>query len=110
MIGKHILADFFGCAYNLNDSHKLELHLRYAAKLSGSQVVHSYTHKFSPHGCSVTLVLAESHLTIHTWPESGSAAVDMYTCGLARPDIGVSFLSFILQPSRKSVREFIRGY
>lgn len=81
-LGIHILAEYYDCDRDtINDTEKIERHLNDAAHLSGATVVQSAFHSFNPHGVSGVVVIAESHLTIHTWPEYAYAAVDIFTCG-----------------------------
>lgn len=81
-LGRHILVEFHDCdSAILNDSTLIENHMVEAARLAGATVISSTFHHFSPHGVSGVVVIAESHLAIHTWPEYGYAAVDLFTCG-----------------------------
>jgi len=81
-LGIHILAEYYDCNHDiLNNTKKIELYLNDAAKLAGATIVSSAFHTFNPHGVSGVVVIAESHLSIHTWPEYGYAAVDIFTCG-----------------------------
>lgn len=85
-LGRHLLVEYHGCdAAILNDTTKLEELMKRAASASNATVVQSVSHRFSPQGVTVVLVLEESHLSIHTWPEAGYAAVDFYTCGECDP-------------------------
>lgn len=81
-LGSHYLAEFHGCdAGVLNDMPAVERAMLRAADLAGATVVQPVFHQFSPHGVSGVVVVAESHFAIHTWPEHGYAAVDLFTCG-----------------------------
>lgn len=81
-LGRHILAEIYGCdAEILNDREKIEKIMVEAALNAGAEVREVAFHKFSPLGVSGVVVISESHLTIHTWPELGYAAVDVFTCG-----------------------------
>lgn len=81
-LGRHILAEFYECDPDiLNDSDLVEIHMKRAALECGATIVKSVFHTFNPHGVSGVVVIAESHLAIHTWPEYGYAAVDVFTCG-----------------------------
>ncbi len=81
-LGRHILAEVYGCEPNiLNDPEKVEKVMVAAALTSGAEVREVAFHKFSPQGVSGVVVISESHLAIHTWPELGYAAVDVFTCG-----------------------------
>ena len=79
---KHLLLELYGCDYEkLNDESFLRCILSNAAKLSNSTVLNLISNKFEPQGVTAIALLAESHLSIHTWPESYYSAVDIFTCG-----------------------------
>ncbi len=82
-LGKHILVEFYNCDNQLlNSSHLIEEYMIKAAELAKATVVQSVFHTFNPWGgVSGVVVIQESHLTIHTWPEYGYAAIDLFTCG-----------------------------
>jgi S-adenosylmethionine decarboxylase proenzyme len=81
-LGLHILADMHGCdPAILNDAEAIQVCLIEAAQCCGATIVSHCFHRFSPHGVSGVVVIAESHLAIHTWPEHGYAAVDLFTGG-----------------------------
>jgi S-adenosylmethionine decarboxylase len=81
-LGRHVLAEICGCDYKiLNDLEKVEEIMVNAALEAGAEVRECVFHKFSPQGVSGVVVISESHLAIHTWPELGYAAVDVFTCG-----------------------------
>ncbi|MHB1420030.1 MAG: adenosylmethionine decarboxylase [Bacillota bacterium] len=81
-LGRHVLAEMTGCAFDiLNDIKKVEEIMVNAALEAGAEVREFVFHKFSPQGVSGVVVISESHLAIHTWPELGYAAVDVFTCG-----------------------------
>jgi S-adenosylmethionine decarboxylase len=81
-LGRHILAEIYGCDTNtLNDKSFIEKSMVGAAIAAGAEVREVAFHKFSPQGVSGVVVISESHLSIHTWPELGYAAVDVFTCG-----------------------------
>ncbi len=81
-LGRHILAEIYGCKEEiLNDVEMVEKILVNAALDAGAEVREVVFHKFSPQGVSGVVVISESHLAIHTWPELGYAAVDVFTCG-----------------------------
>jgi len=78
----HVLAEVYDCDPNiLNDAEEIEEILVKAALEAGAEVREVAFHKFSPQGVSGVVIISESHLTIHTWPEFGYAAVDVFTCG-----------------------------
>lgn len=80
-LGRHILAEFYGCTGALDDMKEVERIMVEAALEAGAEVREVAFHKFSPQGVSGVVVISESHLAIHTWPELGYAAVDVFTCG-----------------------------
>ena len=81
-LGQHILVEFNGCKPEImNDVSFIEKSMVEAAVKSGATVINSTFHHFSPYGVSGVVVIQESHLAIHTWPEYGYAAVDLFTCG-----------------------------
>lgn len=98
-LGTHLLADLSGIApERLRDSTTLEHLLRAAARTAGAQVLHSHFHSFgSGMGVTGVVLLAESHISIHTWPECGFAAVDIFMCGAARPQLALDAIKEALQ-------------
>ncbi|HCF48883.1 MAG TPA: S-adenosylmethionine decarboxylase proenzyme [Syntrophomonas sp.] len=81
-LGRHVLAEVYGCQFEvLNDIAQVEDIMINAALEAGAEVREVVFHKFSPQGVSGVVVISESHLAIHTWPELGYAAVDVFTCG-----------------------------
>ncbi|HET6183812.1 MAG TPA: adenosylmethionine decarboxylase [Acetobacteraceae bacterium] len=83
--GTHLLVDLWG-ARNLSDPDYIDRHLRDAAEAAGATILHSHFHHFAPNGgVSGVIVLAESHISIHTWPERDFAAVDIFMCGACDP-------------------------
>lgn len=81
-LGRHVLAEVYGCRFEvLNDIDKVQDIMVNAALEAGAEVREMVFHKFSPQGVSGVVVISESHLAIHTWPELGYAAVDVFTCG-----------------------------
>ncbi len=81
-LGRHILAEVYGCEFRiLNDLDKVRKILVSAALSAGAEVRETAFHRFSPQGVSGVVVISESHIAIHTWPELGYAAVDVFTCG-----------------------------
>lgn len=81
-LGRHILAEIYGCDEEiLDDKEYIEKTMVNSALKSGAEVREVAFHKFNPQGVSGVVIISESHLTIHTWPELGYAAVDVFTCG-----------------------------
>jgi len=109
-IGRHLIAEFYGCnRKTLDDVAAIRRHLRAAARAIGATIVGDTFHKFSPQGVSGSVVIAESHLSIHTWPETGYVAVDIYTCGGLGPRVGFEYLGHALEASSYRVQEIVRG-
>lgn len=81
-LGTHIIVELSDCnAQILSDVNQVASILVAAAKAANAEVLQTAFHRFSPQGVSGVVVIAESHLSIHTWPEFGYAAMDIYTCG-----------------------------
>jgi S-adenosylmethionine decarboxylase len=81
-LGRHILAEVYGCEFRiLNDLDEIREILVSAALSAGAEVRETAFHRFSPQGVSGVVVISESHIAIHTWPELGYAALDVFTCG-----------------------------
>lgn len=108
--GLHILADFWGMeAGKLDDLGYLMKSLNEAARISGATILGGIHHKFNPFGVTVVLLLSESHLSIHTYPEHGYASIDCYTCGNADPQKAIDYLIDELKPVHKQIRIIKRG-
>ena len=110
-LGQHVLAEFFECDPNiLNNSEKIEKLMIDAALECGATIVQKCFHMFSPHGVSGVVIIAESHLAIHTWPELGYAAVDLFTCGeKCDPKVAYEFLKNKLNSKKAFFTELNRG-
>ena len=110
-LGTHLLADLSGIApERLRDGAALEQLLRGAAIAAGAQVLHSHFHSFGA-GMGVTgvVLLAESHISIHTWPECGFAAVDIFMCGAARPQLALGAIKDALQAPHCQLQSVLRA-
>ncbi|CAH0311832.1 S-adenosylmethionine decarboxylase proenzyme [Massilia sp. Bi118] len=109
--GTHLLADLHGIpAGPLHDVLAIEALLRGAAEAAGARILHGHFHAFGPEqGVTGVLLLAESHISIHTWPEAGFAAVDIFMCGAARPQLALAHIEQALRPQTKQVRAVARG-
>jgi S-adenosylmethionine decarboxylase proenzyme len=110
-LGHQLMVEYYGCLPDrLNDEELVRQALLDAARATGATVVGEVFHRFNPHGISGVVVIAESHLAIHTWPEYGYAAVDLFTCGTEiDPYAGFDRLRGLLGAARFEVREFYRG-
>lgn len=110
-LGRHILVEYYNCDKDvLNNHDEIEKMMIDAAEVAGATVVESVFHTFNPWGVSGAVVIQESHLTIHTWPEYGYAAVDLFTCGdTVNPWVGFDHLSDHLKAERSESTEVARG-
>jgi S-adenosylmethionine decarboxylase len=110
-VGNHIAADFWGVDFDkLNNIDYMYLLLKVAAELSGATVLDQCLKQFNPNGCTVLLLLSESHVSIHTYPEKGYAGFDMYTCGnTVDPLKGFKIIKERLNPTRVHIKELKRG-
>jgi S-adenosylmethionine decarboxylase len=107
--GTHLLIDLWG-ATNLGDPDLIDAAMRAAAEEAGATILHSHFHHFSPNGgVSGVVVLAESHMSIHTWPERDFAAVDIFMCGACDPYLSVPLLKAAFKPSQVNLGEQRRG-
>lgn len=110
-IGLHVLLDVHGVAPDrLSDLARIEVVLDEAAQAAGARVLGGHFHPFGP-GLGITgvLLLAESHISIHTWPEHGYAAVDVFMCGNAQARTAAGLIGERLQALRVEMRECQRG-
>ena len=110
-LGRHLLLELKSCnAQILNDLKKVQEITVSAAKKARVTILKVSFHRFKPYGISGVVVIAESHLSIHTWPEYQYAAVDIFTCGdVIKPEIAASYLVEKLECKNPSVIEFKRG-
>lgn len=107
----HILAEFLSCSADLlDDLEAIEGLMREAAVAAGATVVGAAFHRFAPQGVSGVVVVEESHLSIHTWPERGYAAVDFFTCGDCRPEEARRVLARALGAKRVETMRVERGH
>jgi len=109
-VGAHVLADFWGCqAEKLDDANLLMQALRDAAEKANMTILGEEEHKFEPQGFTGMLLLAESHISIHTYPEQGYAAVDVFTCGGGLTGQAIDHLKEVLNPERVNEVVIQRG-
>ncbi len=110
-LGRHILVEYYNCNEDtLRNHEEIEKLMNKAAEISGATIVTSTFHHFNPWGVSGAVIISESDLTIHTWPEFGYAAVDLFTCGdKVNPWIGFDFLEKSLQAEKSESYELSRG-
>ena len=109
-LGTHIVCELSGCdEQRLVDIDTIRTMLIEAAKVSRATIMESAFHRFQPQGVSGTVILAESHLAIHTWPEKGYAAFDVFMCGDAEPRKALSVFKAAFNPGRIVIGEHKRG-
>ncbi|SDZ10043.1 S-adenosylmethionine decarboxylase [Jannaschia faecimaris] len=106
MIGRHLILEHWG---GLLTAAALEPAMRQAAELAGATVLSAHFHPFEGGGITGVLLLAESHITVHTWPEYGYAALDVFMCGDADVVVAADALDAALTPERSSRRILPRG-
>ena len=110
-LGRHLLLELKVCNSKLlNDLKKVQEIMVSASKEAKATIVETSFHKFNPFGISGVIVIAESHISIHTWPEYGYAAVDIFTCGdVLKPEIAAAHLIEKFQSKDPSIVEMKRG-
>ena len=110
-LGRHLLIELFDCDSDaINNLENVKGTLVEAAKRAQATIVDVVFHEFNPFGISGVVVIAESHLSIHTWPEYRYAAVDIFSCGDAlQPEVAASYLVEQFAAERTSIVEMQRG-
>jgi len=107
--GAHIIIDLWG-AHRLDDLDLVEATLRKAVDACGATLLHIHLHRFTPNGgISGVAVLAESHISVHTWPERDFAAFDVFMCGDTKPEATIPVLRDAFKPNKVSISEHLRG-
>ncbi|WP_285873973.1 adenosylmethionine decarboxylase [Halalkalibacter oceani] len=110
-MGRHVIAELWGCnVEKLNNMGYIEQVFVDAALKSGAEVREVAFHKFAPHGVSGVVIISESHLTIHSFPEHGYASIDVYTCGdRIDPNVASNYIAEALGATTTEVIEVPRG-
>ncbi|MCF6408735.1 adenosylmethionine decarboxylase [Pseudalkalibacillus salsuginis] len=109
-MGRHVIAELWGCdVEKLNNMPYIEQLFVEAALKSGAEVREVAFHKFAPHGVSGVVIISESHLTIHSFPEHGYASIDVYTCGDLDPNVAADYIAEALGATSKENVELPRG-
>jgi S-adenosylmethionine decarboxylase len=110
-LGKHMLLELRDCNKELlNDLSFLQSALVSAAEEAGATVIGKHFHRFSPQGVSGIVIISESHLSLHTWPECGYAAADIFTCGdSVNSELAAELLIKSLQCKDPTIMEIKRG-
>lgn len=107
--GMHLIVDFWG-AKNLASLERVEEALRQSVAAANATLLHIHLHHFTEGGgISGVAVLAESHISVHTWPEHQFAAFDVFMCGNASPELAVEVLKTAFEPTQCDVQELLRG-
>ena len=107
--GTHLIIDFWG-AKKLDDLELMEETLRQCVHKCEATLLHIHLHHFTPNGgISGVAVLAESHISVHTWPERDFAAFDIFMCGHAKPEEAISILKRAFSPKTMQINENLRG-
>ncbi|RFU70724.1 S-adenosylmethionine decarboxylase proenzyme [Peribacillus saganii] len=109
-MGRHVISELWGCDFEkLNDITLIEQIFVDAALKSGAEVREVAFHKFAPQGVSGVVIISESHLTIHSFPEHGYASIDVYTCGDLNPNIAADYIAEALNAQTRENIELPRG-
>ncbi|TRD15711.1 adenosylmethionine decarboxylase [Palleronia caenipelagi] len=106
--GRHLIIEVVN-GEGLDDEHRIQQAFRDCVETCGATLLHIHTHKFSPQGVSGVAVLAESHISVHTWPEIGYGAFDVFMCGDAKPWLAVDVLRDAFNAGDVRVKELLRG-
>ena len=107
--GTHLLVDVLK-GTRLDDIGHIEQTFRECIEVSGATLLHIHLHRFSPNGgVSGVAVLSESHISIHSWPEYGYAAIDIFMCGHAKPHLAIDVIRQAFEPDEIIVKEHLRG-
>jgi S-adenosylmethionine decarboxylase len=109
-MGRHVIAELWECEFDkLNDVNFIERTFVDAALKTGAEVREVAFHKFAPQGVSGVVIISESHLTIHSFPEHGYASIDVYTCGDLDPTIAAEYIADALGSKTRETMELPRG-
>jgi len=110
-LGSHCILEMYDCPPGLlNDAAFVREAVRRAAQEARSTLLHEVHHAFEPQGVTALALLAESHISVHTWPEKGYAAADVFTCGEhTQPERACEYLKRIFQARRFQLRKLPRG-
>lgn len=111
ILGRHLIVELSECNRELlDDLPKLEEYMKESVRVSGATIVKSSFHRYNPQGVSGVVVIAESHISIHTWPEYGYAAVDFFTCGdSVDPYKAYNYMKDMLESKSPHITEIKRG-
>lgn len=108
-MGHHVLVSLYGISFSLlDDIHGIREVFEKAVEACGATVLNRFSHQFVPQGVTVVYALAESHISIHTFPEMGSCAIDVYTCGDMNTKAAVNMIIGHFKPIEVSMQELNR--
>lgn len=109
--GQHLICEYYECNSNtLDNLEKMEQLLLEAAHRANAKVINKFFHKFSPNGITGVVMLAESHISIHTWPDLNYAAVDIFTCGeKTTPVLAYEYMVELLNSKKHELKNITRG-
>jgi len=109
--GRHVAVDTWGVDFDLlNSAEFLQAQMVEAAEACGATVLSVQAKQFDPQGATVLVLLSESHLSIHTYPEKGFAALDCYTCGeTVDPQLAIDYMISVLKPKTTHAKKLVRG-
>lgn len=109
-LGRHLVVELWDCQENLNNPEVIRQALVEAVHRAGATLVDVHVHTFNPHGVSGVAVIAESHISLHTWPEHNYVALDVFTCGEnVVPEAALQTLRDLFRPQRTHLIEIKRG-
>lgn len=109
LLGKHCFTEVYGCDNKLLDDEEfLKNQIIEAINKTKLTLLNISSHKFSPQGVTIVALLSESHISIHTWPEKGSAALDVFTCGESDPEIAMLHMILALKATTHSSKCIVR--
>ena len=109
--GRHVAVDTWGVDFDLlNNAEFLQAQMVEAVEACGATVLSVQSKQFEPQGATVLVLLSESHLSIHTYPEKGFAALDCYTCGeTVDPQVAIEHMLSVLKPKATHAKKLVRG-
>ncbi len=109
-LGRHVIIELWGCSDVINNSCLVKAAMQNAVSAANATLLNIFVHEFSPQGVTGVAVLAESHLSIHTWPEYGYVAADVFTCGsTTKPDAAAEVLRRAFGAKTAQIQELERG-
>ena len=109
-LGRHVIIELWGCSDAINDSELVKTAMLDAVRAANATLLNIFVHTFSPQGVTGVAVLSESHLSIHTWPEHGYVAADVFTCGeTTKPQAAAEILAQRFAATHSVIQQLDRG-